>query len=82
MSSVADLFKGRVVGVVLTGMGRDGANGLRKIKEYGGVTIAEDKSTCVVFGMPKVAIEEGAADVVAPLHEIADRIVDAVKRLS
>lgn len=82
MSSVAELFKGRVVGVVLTGMGRDGANGLKKIKEYGGITIAEDKSTCVVFGMPKVAIEEGAVDIVAPLHEIADRILEAIKRLS
>ncbi len=82
MLSVAEVFRSKVVGVVLTGMGRDGANGLKKIKEYGGITIAEDKSTCVVFGMPKVAIEEGAAQVVAPIHEIADRILEAIERLS
>lgn len=82
MLSVAEVFKNRVVGVVLTGMGRDGANGLKKIKEYGGITIAEDKSTCVVFGMPKVAIEEGAVKMVAPLNEIADKIMEALERLS
>lgn len=82
MLSVAEVFKNRVVGVVLTGMGRDGANGLKKIKEYGGITIAEDKSTCVVFGMPKVAIEEGAVKMVAPLNEIADKIMEALDRLS
>lgn len=82
MLSVAEVFRSRVIGVVLTGMGRDGANGLKKIKEYGGVTIAEDKSTCVVFGMPKVAIEEGAVKIVAPLNEIADKIMEALERLS
>ncbi|MCD6362613.1 MAG: chemotaxis response regulator protein-glutamate methylesterase [Synergistetes bacterium] len=81
MLSVAEIFRGKTVGVILTGMGRDGARGMKKIKEYGGITIAEDKSTCVVFGMPKVAIDEGAADIVVPVDRIAEEIVKAVRKL-
>jgi len=81
MLSVAEIFRGKTVGVILTGMGRDGARGMRKIKEYGGITIAEDKSTCVVFGMPKAAIDEGAADIVVPVNRIAEEIIKAVKKL-
>lgn len=81
MLSVAEIFRSKTVGVILTGMGRDGARGMKKIKEYGGITIAEDKSTCVVFGMPKAAIDEGAANIVVPVDRIAEEIVKAVRKL-
>ncbi|MEI8024705.1 MAG: chemotaxis-specific protein-glutamate methyltransferase CheB [Pseudomonadota bacterium] len=60
----------RALGVLLTGMGKDGAEGLLKIKHRGGSTFAEHESSCVVYGMPKAAIELGAADVIAPLQDI------------
>ncbi|MBW2616263.1 MAG: substrate-binding domain-containing protein [Deltaproteobacteria bacterium] len=64
---------------ILTGMGNDGTEGLRAIKEHGGYTIAEDESTAIVNGMPKSAIEAGVVDKVVPLPQIADEIVKAVK---
>jgi two-component system chemotaxis response regulator CheB len=75
MASVADAYGSDAVGVILTGMGSDGAAGMRAIKERGGETIVEDESTCAVFGMPRAAIECGAANRVVPLHQIADEIM-------
>ena len=75
MLSTADIYGQRNLGVILTGMGSDGAKGMRAIKEHGGQTIAQDESTCVVFGMPKVAIEQGCVDVVLPLQRIPGEIV-------
>jgi two-component system, chemotaxis family, protein-glutamate methylesterase/glutaminase len=72
--SVIPLFGQHLVGVILTGMGYDGAKGMVGVKKHGGRTIAEDASTCVVYGMPKVVAEMGAADQVLPVHEIADAI--------
>jgi len=69
------------VGVILTGMGTDGASGMLAMKQAGARTIAQDAATSVVFGMPKAAIECGAVDVVAPLEEIAARILRAVGEL-
>lgn len=63
-----------VIGVLLTGMGSDGVQGLTRIKEFNGVTIAEDQSTCVVWGMPRAAVEKNAADRVVPLPDIAGEI--------
>jgi len=80
MTAAARLTGERTVGVLLTGMGRDGALGMKAIKERGGHTIAEDESTCVVFGMPRAAIEMGAADRVLPLHEIPGELVAVVGR--
>jgi two-component system chemotaxis response regulator CheB len=77
MISAAQVFGSKNVGVVLTGMGSDGANGIRAIKENGGFTIAQDEKTCVVFGMPKVAFETGCVDAVAPLDGIPKRILKA-----
>lgn len=68
--SVAQVYRDRAVGVVLTGMGHDGAQGIKAIKNNGGRTMAEDQSTAVVFGMPKAAIETGCIDVVLPLPGI------------
>ncbi|NTW05064.1 MAG: chemotaxis response regulator protein-glutamate methylesterase [Peptococcaceae bacterium] len=78
MNSAAELMRGQVMGVLLTGMGRDGAKGMMAIKEKGGYTVAEAESTCVVFGMPKAAIELGAVKKILPLNEIAGEIVRSV----
>jgi two-component system chemotaxis response regulator CheB len=77
--SVAQNFGKATVAVVLTGMGKDGANGAVLTHSLGGKVIAEDESSCVVWGMPRSVIEAGAADQVAPLSEIPDAIVRAVQ---
>lgn len=66
------------IGVILTGMGADGAAGLLEMKKTGARTIAQDEASCVVFGMPKEAIKTGAADKVIPLNQIASEIVRMV----
>jgi len=66
------------VGVIMTGMGNDGARGCRQMKQRGAKIIAQDEASCVVFGMPREPIEEGIADVIAPLDEIAAEIVRMV----
>jgi two-component system chemotaxis response regulator CheB len=73
--SVAEAAGRNAVGVILTGMGADGAEGLLTMKQAGAPTIAQDESTSVVFGMPKEAIDRGAADVVLPLPRIAAGIL-------
>ncbi len=73
-SSVAETAGANAVGVILTGMGADGAQGLRKMKSAGSLTIAQDESSCVVFGMPKQAILLGAVGKVVPLNSIAQAI--------
>jgi len=78
MESVARAYGQRAVGVILTGMGHDGAKGVQAIKQQLGYTIAEDQSTAVVFGMSKSAIELGVVDKVAPLSAIAAEIVKAI----
>ncbi|MBA4042652.1 MAG: chemotaxis response regulator protein-glutamate methylesterase, partial [Sphingobium sp.] len=70
--SVADTIGDQAVGILLTGMGSDGAQGLLAMAQAGAVTIAQDEATCTVFGMPKAAIKLGAARMVAPIHRIAD----------
>jgi two-component system chemotaxis response regulator CheB len=77
-SSVAEIYRNRSLGIILTGMGKDGVEGLQKIKNYGGASIAEDESTCVVFGMPEVAIQKGIVDKVAPIHDIAELIMEMI----
>ena len=77
LKSAAQAFGARVVGVVLTGMGRDGALGLAAVKAAGGRTIAQDKNSSTVYGMPKAAVEMGVVDEVLAL----DRIGRAVSGL-
>ena len=78
--SVAEAASNRAVGVILTGMGEDGARGLAAMKENGAVTVAQDESTCVIFGMPKAAIDQGAADMVCPLDSMGEAIARSLKR--
>jgi len=73
--SVVQAYGSNVVGVILTGMGEDGAYGMKLIKDKGGLTIASSEDTCVVFGMPKAAIEIGGITSVKPVFEIAEEIV-------
>jgi two-component system, chemotaxis family, response regulator WspF len=73
--SVVRHWNGRSAGVVLTGMGRDGANGLKAMREAGSPTIAQNAATSVVYGMPKAAAELGAAANILPIDEIAGRLM-------
>ncbi len=76
--SLAREFGSRAVGVLLTGMGDDGAKGLSELRAVGGYTIVEDESTAVVYGMPQAAVRLGAACESLPLHEIAARVLDVI----
>ena len=78
--AVARTAGAEAMGVLLTGMGSDGARGLLEMREAGAHTIAEDESTCVVYGMPRVAAELGAAVDVVPLGEIAGAVMHAAGR--
>jgi len=80
--SVATLLGRNAVGVILTGMGADGARGLLAMRRAGAPTIAQDEATSVVFGMPKEAIDLGAADVVLPLPRIAAGILQRIPAVS
>lgn len=78
MESVADVYKKNAVGVIMTGMGRDGVKGISILKGSGGYTIAQDEKTSSIFGMNKIAIEEKLIDQVVPLEKIAEEIVRLV----
>jgi two-component system chemotaxis response regulator CheB len=79
-SSAAKVLGKRVAAVILTGMGSDGARGMLDIKNAGGITLAESEQSCVVYGMPKAAIDLGAAQIQAPLEEMAAALVEALQR--
>jgi two-component system, chemotaxis family, protein-glutamate methylesterase/glutaminase len=73
--SVASAAGASAMGIILTGMGNDGASGLLDMKRAGSTNIAQDEKTCIVFGMPKEAISAGAVDTVAPLACIPNLIM-------
>ena len=77
MESAASIFNGDTVGIILTGMGHDGREGMRAIKESGGRTIVQDESS-LIFGMPRAVIDAGYADKVLPADEIAEAITESV----
>ena len=77
--SVANHFPGRAMAVILTGMGSDGVLGLRLLRRHGCHVIAQDEASCVVYGMPRAAVEAGVVDVVLPLDQIAARIAAQVR---
>lgn len=78
LTSAGEAFGSRCIGVILTGMGRDGARGLKEIRERGGKTIAQDETTSVVWGMPREAVQLGAAQEVLPLDRIGPTLVSWV----
>jgi two-component system chemotaxis response regulator CheB len=78
-NSAIKVYGGNLISAVLTGMGRDGADGTSNIKDNGGITISEDKSTCTIYGMPKAAFETGKVDLVVPLNQIASKIIRIIK---
>lgn len=80
MVSVSEAYGAKTVGVILTGMGQDGAKGMAAIKKAKGLTIAEDQSTAVVYGMPKAAVEAGAVDTILPLNQVAEGIMHCLKK--
>ncbi|MBI5231580.1 MAG: chemotaxis-specific protein-glutamate methyltransferase CheB [Coriobacteriales bacterium] len=79
LESVAKSHRRRGVGAILTGMGADGAKGLKALHDAGGATIAQDEATCTVFGMPKAAIERDAVDAVLPVTAIGEAITALVR---
>jgi len=72
--SAAQLAGRNAIGVILTGMGKDGAAGMLEMHQAGAHTIAEDESTCIVFGMPREAIAAGGVDEIVPLDRIAAQV--------
>jgi two-component system chemotaxis response regulator CheB len=80
MESVLEVFGSDTIGVLMTGMGDDGADAMIKIRKAGGRTIAESEESAIVFGMPREAIERGGAEIIAPSWNIAGEIDRAVNR--
>jgi two-component system chemotaxis response regulator CheB len=80
MATAADVIDDPLVGVILTGMGNDGAAGIRRIKQAGGRTIAQDEATSAVYGMPQRAVETGCVDAVLPIEDIPAGILDTIDR--
>ncbi|MBK7141021.1 MAG: chemotaxis response regulator protein-glutamate methylesterase [bacterium] len=74
LNSVAETYGQQTMGVILTGMGNNGIQGIRQIRSKGGVVIAQNEQTCVVYGMPRAVIEAGVADHIAPIESIAAEI--------
>jgi two-component system, chemotaxis family, protein-glutamate methylesterase/glutaminase len=71
ITSAAETYNAPLLGLIMTGMGKDGLEGLKQVKRLGGKIIAQNEETCVVYGMPKAAVSEGITDFVLPLEEIA-----------
>jgi two-component system chemotaxis response regulator CheB len=80
MNSASENFDGNLIGVILSGMGKDGSIGVRNIGRRGGYIIAQDKDTSIVYGMPKSAIDSGCVDLVLPFNEIAEKLIALVKK--
>ncbi|MBF0608257.1 MAG: chemotaxis response regulator protein-glutamate methylesterase [Candidatus Magnetobacterium sp. LHC-1] len=78
MLSVAQLYPGNCLGVILTGMGNDGLKGMKAIKESDGRTIAQDEESCVVYGMPKAVVDAGIVDKIVSLAEVAGEIINSI----
>jgi two-component system chemotaxis response regulator CheB len=75
LKSVADNYGGAVLGVIMTGMGSDGLEGIREVKKNGGTAFAQNMETCVVYGMPRAIVDNGLADKIIPIENMAAEIV-------
>lgn len=80
MLSLSRQPHGSLVGIVLTGMGKDGAEGIRHVKEIGGITIAQDQNSSTIYGMPKAAAQTGAVDHVLPPKKIAAKLMELLQQ--
>ena len=80
-NTVADLYGPTSIGIILTGMGTDGARGLLSMKKRGAFTIGQDEESCIVYGMPKVAFNIGAVDVQKNISEIPSLIIEHLNDL-
>ncbi len=78
--SASQAFPGRALSVILTGMGSDGTLGVRLLKRTGCVSLVQDESSCVVYGMPKSVVDAGLADAVIPLNQLAETITNILRR--
>lgn len=78
--SAAKVYKDKLISVVLTGMGRDGAEGTVEVKAFNGYTISQDEESCVIYGMPKITFQTGAVDEVLSLNDIGNRLAQLVRR--
>jgi two-component system chemotaxis response regulator CheB len=79
MKSVASSFGSQAMGVIMTGMGSDGAQGMSAIHREGGFTVGQDEASCAVYGMPRVCAEMGILDKVVPLSRIPHEILQATR---
>jgi two-component system chemotaxis response regulator CheB len=79
MKSVAQNFRSHSMGVILSGMGTDGAEGMRAIRRQGGLTISQDEASCTVYGMPRASVEAGAIARVVPLLQVPAQILEATR---
>jgi len=77
--SAAEIYGDSVISVVLTGMGADGAEGTRFVKQSGGITIAQDENSSMIYGMPLAAVETGCVDIVLPLNDIASKLLSLTR---
>lgn len=75
ISSAAEIYGRNAAGIILTGMGCDGLNGIKKLKEKNGYIIAQDEETSIIYGMPKAVVDNNLADKISPIDEIADEII-------
>ncbi|GAB1392691.1 chemotaxis-specific protein-glutamate methyltransferase CheB [Rhodocyclaceae bacterium] len=80
LESIASVFGSKAIGIILTGMGHDGAAGLAAIRAAGGTTVGQDEASSVIYGMNRVAIEQGAGQQVLPLGAIADAMIESARR--
>jgi two-component system chemotaxis response regulator CheB len=80
LESAAQAYEGRVLAAVLTGMGCDGLEGCRALKQAGGGVLAQSADTCVVYGMPKAVIDAGLADEIVPLDQVATRLEERLRK--
>ncbi|MFH1194273.1 MAG: chemotaxis response regulator protein-glutamate methylesterase [bacterium] len=78
VQSLVGIYGKNLMGIIMTGMGRDGLLGIQDLKKLGGYALAQDEESCVVYGMPKAVVDAGCADVVAPLEKISDIINKAL----
>ena len=80
--SGAQVLGAGAVGVILTGMGKDGADGLLRMRESGAYTLGQNEATCVVYGMPGAAMRNGAVEVELPIQEMAQKLIDVTDQWS